>query len=74
MIEYQIPFLPAQQRINEDFVQLTLDIMRIKAKLYERRVEYKNRSKLEVVQERKIKELITDVVDADIKKVITDSL
>ena len=39
-IEYQIPFLLVQQWINEDFVQLNLDTMRIKVKLYGWRVEY----------------------------------
>jgi len=38
----------------------------------ERKVNYE-RSNIEVLK-RKIKELITEVVDADIKKVITDSL
>lgn len=46
-VEYQILFLLAQQRINEDFIKLNLDIMQIKAKLYKRKVNYE-RSKVEI--------------------------
>ena len=35
-IEYKVPFLLAQQRINEDFISLNVEIMKMKSRLLQK--------------------------------------
>ena len=49
--------------------------MRLKLKLYEKQIECKNqekRSKVEIIKERKVRELTTEIVNKDIGKVMTE--